>query len=184
MSIMSSIALQDDLRYYLKNNPNEKINVDKMLEFLNKEQDCFSRSNLRGHFTGSAWVVDETHKWILMTHHRKLDKWLQLGGHADENENLFEVAHNEAVEESGLIDFTYLSKKIFDIDIHKIPQYKNIPPHYHYDIRYLFKSKMESNAIVVSRESKDVAWILKDEVFKKNSEESIMRMLTKCEDYR
>mgnify|MGYP001273316049 FL=1 len=184
MSIMSSIALQDDLRYYLKNNPNEKINVDKMLEFLNKEQDCFSRSNLRGHFTGSAWVVDETHKWILMTHHRKLDKWLQLGGHADENENLFEVAHNEAVEESGLIDFTCLSKKIFDIDIHKIPQYKNIPPHYHYDIRYLFKSKMESNAIVVSKESKDVAWVLKDDVFNKNNEESIMRMLTKCEDYR
>jgi hypothetical protein len=43
---------------------------------------------------------------------------------------------------------------------------------------------MESNTIVVSKESKDVAWILKDDVFKKNNEESIMRMLTKCEDYK
>ena len=108
---MSLNSLQNDLRDYLQNNPNEKNNIKKMLRFLTDEKDCFSRANLSGHFTASAWIIDDTHKWVLMTHHRKLNKWLQLGGHADENKNLLQVAHNEAIEESGLVDFTCLSKK-------------------------------------------------------------------------
>ena len=184
MIIMSFQSLQNELRYYLNNNPDEKINVDKMLKFLQEGENCFSRSNLGCHFTGSAWIVDDTHQWILMTHHKKLNKWLQLGGHADENENLLEVAYNEAVEESGLDDFSLLSDKIFDLDIHLIPQYKDIPPHYHYDIRYIFTSKMDPDIVVVSEESKDVAWISKNDVLKKNDERSIERMLIKCEKYR
>jgi len=181
---MSFQTLQNDLKHYLKNNPDEKINADKMLKFLSEEKNCFSRSNLQRHFTGSAWIVDNTHHWVLMTHHKKLNKWLQLGGHADENKNLLEVAHSEAVEESGLNNFDLLSDKIFDLDIHYIPQYKDVPSHYHYDIRYIFKSKMNPDKIVVSNESKDVAWILKDRVLKKNNEKSIERMLVKCEKYK
>lgn len=181
---MSFQPLQEELKHYLSNNPSEKINVDKMLEFLQEGENCFSRSNQGCHFTGSAWIVDDTHQWILMTHHKKLNKWLQLGGHADKNENLLEVAFNEAVEESGFGDFTVVSDKIFDLDIHRIPQYKDIPPHYHYDIRYIFTSKMNPDIVVVSEESKDVAWVLKDDVLNKNDEQSIKRMLIKCEKYR
>ena len=181
---MSLQTLQDELKFYLDNNPSENSNVKKMLKFLREEKNCFSRSNLKGHFTGSAWIIDDTHKWVLMTHHKKLNKWLQLGGHADENENLLEVAYTEAVEESGLQHFTVISDKIFDLDIHQIPPYKNIPPHYHYDIRYIFKAKMDPDTIIVSRESKDVSWLSKKDVLKKNSEESIERMLIKCEQYR
>ncbi len=181
---MSFQTLQSDLKHYLYKNPDEKVNVDKILRFLDMEKDCFSRSNAHGHFTASAWIVDTSHKWVLMTHHKKLNKWLQLGGHADENKNLLEVAHTEAIEESGLFDFKYLSEKIFDLDVHQIPQYQDTPPHYHYDIRYIFKSKMDPKKIIVSNESKDVAWILKDDVLKKNNEESIKRMLLKCENYK
>ena len=181
---MSFQALQEELKHYLSKNPSEKVNVDKMLKFLQEGENCFSRSNVDCHFTGSAWIVDDTHQWILMTHHKKLNKWLQLGGHADENENLLEVAYNEAVEESGLDDFSVVSDKIFDLDIHRIPQYKDIPPHYHYDIRYIFTSKMNPDIVVVSEESKDVAWISKDDVLNKNDEQSIKRMLIKCENYR
>ena len=119
-----------------------------------------------------------------MTHHKKLNKWLQLGGHADENENLLEVAYNEAVEESGFDDFSVVSGKIFDLDIHRIPQYKDIPAHYHYDVRYIFTSKMNPDIVIVSEESKDVAWVSKDDVLNKNNEQSIERMLIKCEKYR
>ncbi len=51
----------------------------------------FLKSNNKGHFTGSAWIVSPDKKYVLMTYHRKLQMWLQLGGHADENENLFLV---------------------------------------------------------------------------------------------
>ena len=181
---MSFQALQEELKHYLSKNPSEKVNVDKMLKFLQEGENCFNRSNVDCHFTGSAWIVDNTHQWILMTHHKKLNKWLQLGGHADENENLLEVAYNEPVEESGLDGFSVVSDKIFDLDIHRIPQYKDIPPHYHYDIRYIFTSKMNQDIVVVSEESKDVAWISKDDVLNKNDEQSIKRMLIKCEKYR
>ena len=39
---------------------------------------------------------------VLLTHHRKLDRWLQLGGHADGDRDLARVALKEAEEESGL----------------------------------------------------------------------------------
>ena len=67
----------------------------------------------------------------------------------------------------------------FDLDIHKIPQYDNIPPHFHYDIRFLLEAKRNANQIKVSRESHDVAWVHRDKVLNKNNEHSIKRMLNK-----
>ena len=114
-----------------------------------------------------------------MTHHYQLNKWLQLGGHADGNENLLDVAMNEAIEESGLNNFKIVSDKIFDIDIHTIPEYNNVPSHFHFDVRYLLEAKKGSEEIIVSKESKDVAWIKQNEVLKHNNEYSIKRMLNK-----
>ena len=80
------------LKDYLTLYPNEDVTINTMIQFLNTYPDCFERKNLKGHFTGSAWVIDDTRSWILMTHHRQLDLWVQPGGHADGNENLLEGA--------------------------------------------------------------------------------------------
>jgi hypothetical protein len=53
------------------------------IHFVEAHADCLLRSQLSGHLTGSAWVVDTARTRTLLTHHRKLDLWLQLGGHAD-----------------------------------------------------------------------------------------------------
>ena len=45
-------------------------------------------------------------------------------------------------------------------------------------------SQSNTDIVVVSEESKDVAWISKDDVLNKNDEQSIKRMLIKCEKYR
>ena len=92
-----------------------------MLNFISNYDNCFARNNWYGHFTGSAWVVDTTRTWILMTNHIKLNMWLQLGGHAEGNSDLLSVAIKEAREESGLDNFKVVSNKIFDLDIHQIP---------------------------------------------------------------
>ena len=138
---MSISLFRNKIQQYFFNYPEEEKIVAKFFEFLDNQIDCFSRSNLYGHFTGSAWVVDETNNWVLMTHHYQLNKWLQLGGHADGNENLLDVAMNEAIEESGLNNFKIISDKIFDIDIHTIPQYNNVPSHFHFDVRFLLEAK-------------------------------------------
>ena len=171
--------LETKLEDYLVLYPNEKLTTQTMINFLKNNRNCFERKNRRGHFTGSAWVLDESHSWIIMTHHRQLNLWLQPGGHADGNADLLEVAINETKEETGLIKLKVISEKIFDLDIHKIPQYNNIPPHFHYDIRFLLEAKRNANQIKVSSESHDVAWVHKDKVLNKNNEYSIKRMLNK-----
>ena len=78
-----------------------------MLELLTYKN-CFERSLLHGHFTASVWVINESKDKALFTHHAKLNCWLQLGGHADGNEDLRIVAMQECQEESGLSDFQFL----------------------------------------------------------------------------
>jgi len=51
-------------------------------------------------FTVAIFVVHD--EKILLIHHRKLDKWLPLGGHIELDEDPEQAALREAKEESGL----------------------------------------------------------------------------------
>lgn len=140
---------------------------------------AFVRERLAGHFTGSAWIVNKRRTHTLLTLHRKLNRWLQLGGHADGNENLLEVAMNEAKEESGLTSLRFVDSGIFDIDRHVIPAKGDVPEHFHYDVRFLIEAEM-NEPLVISEESKDLAWIPFDSVQDLvGSNASILRMLEK-----
>lgn len=118
--------------------------------------DPFARERLAGHFTASAWLVDRGGTRLLMTHHRKLGRWLQLGGHADGDRDLAAVALKEAEEESGLTDLV-VEPAIFDLDRHWIPARGVVPGHWHYDARYVVRVT-GSEAFAVSDESHDLAW--------------------------
>src|ERR1700677_1858721 len=80
----------------------EALAVEETVELVEARQDCLVRSCMPGHLTGSAWVVSADRGRTLLTRHRKLGKWLQLGGHADGDGDLLAVALREAREESGL----------------------------------------------------------------------------------
>ena len=147
--------------------------------FLQSSKNPFSRKNQPGHFTGSAWIVNPEKTKILMTHHKKIGKWLQLGGHSDGEEDLLKVSQREAKEESGINNFIILSKEIFDMDIHEIPSIGSEPKHLHYDIRFLLEADPNIEPIIVSDESYDVAWIKLDDIHQLNSEDSIKRMVNK-----
>ena len=119
-------------------------------------RDCFLRSNIEGHFTGSAWLTSRDGRRVLLTHHRKLDRWLQLGGHADGDNDLARVALREAEEESGLTDLE-VEEEIFDLDRHWIPERADVPGHWHYDVRFVVHAR-GSESFVVSEESHALAW--------------------------
>jgi 8-oxo-dGTP pyrophosphatase MutT (NUDIX family) len=161
-------------------NPEETHFKKEMIEFVNQNPGCFERSLLIGHITGSAWIVDKSRQFTLLTHHRKLDKWFQTGGHCDGDSDVLNVAIKEAMEETGLTDIQAISANIFDIDIHEIPERKGVPTHLHYDVRFLLEADM-NEPLIISSESSDLAWVELSKVSQLNDSQSIMRMICKGE---
>jgi len=170
--------LTAQLNDYSLRHPEEVETVGAFMDFVGSEKECFSRELSIGHITGSAWVVNADGSEVLLTHHRKLDRWLQLGGHADGDTDVLSVAMKEAEEESGLIGFTHIGPGIFDIDIHPIPARKGEPEHLHYDVRYVLRADGALDYIV-SDESHDLRWVGLDDVETLTTEPSMMRMVAK-----
>ena len=163
---------------YICTYPHEKSPYD-MLSFYRTEREVFSKKNKKGHFTGSGWVVSPDKCKVLMTHHKIINKWLQLGGHANGENDLLKVALREAREESGLQRFEVLNKTVFDLDIHRIPKIGSEPSHLHYDVRFLLEADPEKEPIIISNESYDVAWVPIENVLILNPDKSIHRMVDK-----
>lgn len=170
--------LIEKLERYRIAEPHDQVHRDRILQFVKQHPDCFDRSLGIGHITGSAWIVNRNRDRFLLTFHRKLNMWLQLGGHADGNGNVAEVALNEAREESGLDEVRLLSDEIFDVDVHLIPEYKGLAEHHHYDVRFLVEAD-DSQGLKISDESHDLRWLSEIELKTLTTEESILRMLRK-----
>lgn len=155
--------------------PGQADTAREFARFLASAEDVFQRSHVFGHFTGSSWLVSADGQRVLLTHHRKLDRWLQLGGHADGEEDLARVALVEAEEESGLSGLV-LEGGIFDLDRHLIPARKADPDHYHYDVRYVVRAT-GSEDYVVGDESHDLAWRrIEDLIDERGLDDSVRRM--------
>ncbi|MCB1645037.1 MAG: NUDIX hydrolase [Pseudomonadales bacterium] len=169
------LSLFDD---YEARFPDESTTVERIRRFVENHPDCFERSLKTGHITGSAWVLDRQRQRVLLTHHRKLNIWVQLGGHADGESDVSVVAMKEATEESGIADLQLADSRIFDIDIHAIPARGDEPEHYHYDCRFLIQTT-STDDYVVSEESHDLAWVPLTEVSQLSDEASLLRMVRK-----
>lgn len=108
---------------------------DEVQAFIAEHDDAAHRSNLLGHLTGSALVVDAAGQRTLLMLHRKLGRWFQPGGHADGDTNLPAVALREAQEETGVEGLEVVVPAI-DIDVHEVRPPEE-GPHLHLDTRYL-----------------------------------------------
>lgn len=170
--------LLSKLRNYRERWPDEIPMTDRLIEFVESHTDCFERALQIGHVTGSAWVVNKAGTHVLLTHHKKLNMWLQLGGHADGNFDILDAAKKEAVEESGITDLQPMGTEIFDLDIHLIPERKSEPAHHHHDIRFVFQC-LEDENYIVSDESHDLAWVEIQSLENYTTEESMLRMAEK-----
>jgi 8-oxo-dGTP pyrophosphatase MutT (NUDIX family) len=174
MSRKELVLLLND---YVAFNSHEEEMKNRFLTFIRDYEDCFKRELLIGHITASCWVMNQNKDEVLLIHHVKLDKWLQPGGHADGDENVYRVAKKELEEETGLIPIIE-NETIFDLDIHTIPERKGIPTHEHFDIRFLFVVN-NSAELVQNHETKGMKWLKLNEISNYNAEESILRMRDK-----
>jgi 8-oxo-dGTP pyrophosphatase MutT (NUDIX family) len=156
----------------------EEPHRQRMIELLDSRADCFRRDAFPAHFTGSALVVSADGALCLLHHHRKLDRWLQFGGHCDGEQDVLSVAQREAFEESGIGGLIVASRRPFDLDIHDIPAIGDEPPHFHYDIRYVLIAP-EHAAFRTSAESNEMRWFSTDEVKRLELDGGLRRMVEK-----
>ena len=181
---MDRAELLEWLGRYQDRHPAEVSTLERIRNLLNDRDRAFHRDCLPGHVTASAWIVSRERGAILLTHHRKLERWLQLGGHADGESDVLAAAIREAEEESGLRGFEALPKdgpiEILDVDVHEIPAHGTEPAHEHHDIRFLLEV---SEAQAIERqavESKEVRWFEAEEIELRFKEESLIRMARKA----
>ncbi len=165
------------LHDYHRRHPEEGATTERFLDFVGRNERCFERDLWEGHITGSAWLVSRDRQRVLLTHHKKLGRWLQLGGHSDGDPDPLRVAMTEAKEESGL-DVEPLFAKIFDLDVHEIPARRDDPAHLHYDVRFALQV-VEREDFVVSEESLALAWVPIDRLYEYSKEMSMRRMAYK-----
>jgi len=186
---MNRRPLLEMLARYRAAFPAEAGIVAHICSLVEGHRDCFERTCRPGHITGAAWIASADRRRFLLTHHRKLDRWLQLGGHADGQWSVDEVALREAREESGMAAFDMVPidgvLMPFDVDVHDIPERYDEEgrlmedAHEHHDIRFLLVAHA-GQEVSASDESHEVGWFTPEEIRHLTAEESVLRMLRKA----
>ncbi|MFF9067194.1 NUDIX hydrolase [Streptomyces sp. NPDC014891] len=154
------MTLHDDAVLVLKGYEDQPELRDLYLEHLDAHPDGMYKPCGAGHLTSSALVLDPGRGRVLLTLHRKLGMWLQMGGHCEEGDTTVEAAAlREAAEESGIPGLTLLPGGPVRLDRHAIPA----PCHWHLDVQYA--ALAPAGAVEqISEESLDLRWFAYDEV--------------------
>ncbi|MDZ5761688.1 NUDIX hydrolase [Candidatus Cyrtobacter comes] len=156
----SRYQLLKTLSEYTCSSIQEKTNKLLITSFIEQNPDCFYRSCINGHVTGSALLLSHDKRYILLHFHNLCQKWLPFGGHADGESDIASVAMRELAEESGITDVELLYNSPSYINIHYIPHNdkKGEKEHVHYDITYTFICKKAEDCLQ-SPEALEMRWI-------------------------
>jgi 8-oxo-dGTP pyrophosphatase MutT (NUDIX family) len=174
------IDLLTQLERYRSADPLEARQQEAIVDLVASSPEAFSRAHFTpGHVTASCFVVDERNGALLLHHHRRLGRWLQLGGHIEDGEHPAAAALREGSEESGLDDLTLLVDGIFDLDVHGIPPAKGEPEHRHFDVRYLARTASPEAVVIDRNESNDLAWVPLDRAAALMNEAASSRVIRK-----
>jgi 8-oxo-dGTP pyrophosphatase MutT (NUDIX family) len=180
------VTLASGLERHRPADEKEAADLRLILDFVARHPDPFDRSIPEGHLTGAAFVVSGAGDRVLLLHHRKLQRWLQPGGHADPGESTGEaVALREALEETGLegLRLHPHAPRPLDVDVHDIPARGDEPAHLHLDLRYLVVSPEAAAPRRAEAESSAVRWFAWSELAELDLDAGLRRGLAKARGY-
>ncbi|WP_328861680.1 NUDIX hydrolase [Streptomyces sp. NBC_00306] len=166
------MSLYDDAVLVLKSYEDQEELRGLYLDHLDTHPDGMWKACQAGHVTASALVVDPESERVLLTLHKKLGMWLQMGGHCEPGDTtLASAALREATEESGIDGLTLLPGGPVRLDRHAIPS----PCNWHLDVQYA--ALAPAGAVeAISDESLDLRWFAYAEV-QEVADESVVRLV-------
>lgn len=155
--------LKELIEKYEPYNAQEEGDKDVMLKYLNTFKDCLTRDNVFGHFTSSSFVLNQDYTKVLMAYHNIYNSYAWLGGHADGEEDLLQVAIRETKEESSLKNFELVTPEIISLDVIEVQGHfkkgKWVTPHVHLNVTYLFKANDMDFIHNKEDENSSVKWL-------------------------
>lgn len=118
------------------------------------------------HFCASVFIINPENKKLLLVKHKKFNKWVQPGGHIEDDETPEEAALREVYEETGL-KITLLGERFPREDDFIRPlgiqKNRNKAGDMHIDIIYAGIPKGEINE-KISEESTVICWFAREEL--------------------
>ena len=171
---MDRQELMESIRTYQPFNEQEEMDKSLILNWIETQDDAFSRDNTVAHMTASAWVVNKDRSRVLMVYHNIYDSWSWLGGHADGETDLLAVAIREVKEEAGISGVRPVSEGIFSLESLTVDGHvkrgKYVSSHLHLNVTYLLEADPEEQVFVKEDENSGVGWFTPEEALKKSTE--------------
>ena len=164
----------------------ETRDIQLIMDLLAEHPNILNMNCEVGHITASAVIVHPASFRTLLHWHKRLGRWLQVGGHADYETDFAQVALLEAREETGLPDLAFYPPADpvvpLDFDVHTIPQSGDTPEHLHLDFRYVLVTHQPNALAPVKGESTRFRWLSFQEAFCMGDaiDESLRRLLRKA----
>ena len=167
--------IKKQIQSYIPFNEQEGVDKQNMLSFIDSFDDVLTRNNRYGHFSASAFVVNEDLTKALILHHNIFGGYVVPGGHADGEYDLYQVALREVNEETGLDVTPLIDNNIFAIQILPIKGHvkkgKYVSAHIHYDVLYLLVCKNEDmdKIRILESENSNVKWCDLEDTYNKEA---------------
>ena len=147
ISLLSQWQAPDDPQESLRN---------ALLTFVHARPDACRRECVPGHVTASALVLDHTGSRVLLTLHPRLGRWVQLGGHCDDDDaDIVSAALREATEESGVAGLR-IDPNLAAVHVHPVTCSLGVPTR-HLDLQFVAHAPAGAQ-IAISDESVDLRW--------------------------